>query len=195
MVDGLSKLAQDAKAGCTHSLWEIRRRFIPMVVGLSEKYWYRIRDQGSFEESCYVRIDEAIRKFDPNKGSFEWQVTFRIKNLLYQHMSRFKKIRPSTVYINEDYGEEKSIALDIPDGLAAVEDIVISNELKKKVALLAEGDSRKIFVLKAWTLGYTNDSEIASLLAQRFGGKADSYRKYIARFRTTCRQALISDAA
>ena len=47
-----------------------------------------------------------------------------------------------------------------------------------KVTVLANGDSRKMLILKAWINGY-NDSEIAKLLAKVCGGNSESHRKFM----------------
>jgi hypothetical protein len=73
------------------------------------------------------------------------------------------------------------------DELALVDDGLITNE---KIALLAEDDSRKLAILNAWSNGDYNDSHTASVLADRHGGNAESHRKFITRFRTTCRGQL-----
>lgn len=191
----LNNLAEEARRGCGKSIWEIRGYFLPVIHRLSEKHWHLLRSQDSFESSCFQRIDEAVRKFDSQKGSFERLVLHQFRNLLKQQIFRYYARRRLTVSINDRYSNDegdRSLELDITDGLAAVDDKFLA---KEKVALLAEGDLRKLVVLRAWLQGITSDSEIALFLAEQFGGKTDSHRKYVIRFRTVCRQLLVSSNA
>ncbi|WP_213528742.1 hypothetical protein [Paenibacillus cisolokensis] len=77
--------------------------------------------------------------------------------------------------------------IEIIDDLAVVDDEMIT---KERITALAGGDPRRLAILNAWTYDGFNDSQTASLLAQRYGGNTESHRKYVARFRTACRAAL-----
>ncbi|MMZ61827.1 hypothetical protein D1872_239970 [compost metagenome] len=78
--------------------------------------------------------------------------------------------------------------IEIKDDLA----IVDANNCyaTEKIAFLAEGDSRKLAILKAWTYQALNDSDTAILLAQNYGGNTESHRRYVTRFKSRCQKAL-----
>lgn len=73
------------------------------------------------------------------------------------------------------------------DDLAVVDETLLLNE---RITGLAAGDPRKLAILNSWLDPEYNDSKTANLLAQTSGGKAESHRKFIGRFRTECQKAL-----
>jgi hypothetical protein len=188
----LNILAIQSKNGCLKSLWEIRGYFWQIVHKMSDDNWLRIDNQERFEHSSYKRIEEAIKNYDLKKGSFAWQVMFRLRNLLHQHVKR-SKLRKNVTYLQDHQGytdegvKNEDYSLILQDTLASVDAEYLVNE---KVALLAEGDPRKLAILKEWTDGGFNDSETAALLEQRFGGNSESHRKYVIRFRIKCQKTL-----
>ena len=63
-------------------------------------------------------------------------------------------------------------------------------EVIETITLLAQSDRRKELILNAWANGFTDNKEISSILADTLGGKSESHRKYIQRFRNDCRTEL-----
>lgn len=186
----LNSLAVRCKEGCEESWMQIVGHFIPMIHRLSDANWFRLDSQERFEKGCIQRIREAVRKYDPERGNFAWQATFRLRNLLYQNIKRSRTagrfIYFDDVISNTD-SQEKDVVYEVVDDLAIVDDSYLVNE---KIALLAEGDHRKMAILNAWINGYFNDSDTASFLAERFGGNSESHRKFIQRFRIRCQTLL-----
>lgn len=82
---------------------------------------------------------------------------------------------------------EKRAPIEFSDDLAVVDDALL---VKEKIALLAKGDLKKRAILIAWSDGFYNDSALSELLAQLFGGKPESHRQAIKRFRSFCQESL-----
>jgi hypothetical protein len=181
----LNMLAINSQNGCVKSLWQIKTIFWPMIAKMSEEIWFLVNNQISFEECCEKHLEDAVKRFDPQKGSFEVLVRMKFyqAKMRYLKRGRFRRRFDSYDEIKE---KEDSPIRNFVDALAGVEEKVLFNE---KIALLAEGDQRRLLVLTAWKHGY-NDSEAASLLAQRYGGKTETHRTYIKRLRTRCQKAL-----
>ena len=187
----LNKLAVSARNGCEESYHEILKHFLPRIYSMSDYIWHSVSNETHFEQSCLVGIRDAIERFDPTRGTFSAQVNWRFRQAMRRSADRLRKRRRGyDVESLDEYRkdeDEKGSKYEIVDDLAIVDDRVIVFE---KVALLAEDDPRKLAILNAWTNGYFNDSETASFLAKRYGGNSESHRKFILRFRTTCRKAL-----
>jgi DNA-directed RNA polymerase specialized sigma subunit len=188
----LNRLATSAKLGCPEAKDELLRHYIPIIERLSKSIWYYIEDTDAFETYCYKRLEDAIKRFDPSRGSFSWQMQFRLR----QAKSHFLKNRGrklKQIQSLDDLGEvsdsktKRKEYFEPIDDLAVVEDELL---VKEKIALLAKGDSRKKAILLAWSDGFYNDSALSELLAQLFGGKPESHRQAIKRFRSFCQASL-----
>lgn len=95
----------------------------------------------------------------------------------------------SRLSVLNDLGE--LVEFDPLDVLADVEKTVVSAVyIKEEIARLAAGDF-EAFTLNAWANGF-NDSEISRTLAGRNGGKPESYRKAIQRFKARCQRQVAS---
>lgn len=188
----LNKLAVKAGTGCSDSYLAILTHFLPRIYSTSDYIWHSVTDQTKFEESCISGIESSIKRFEYGRGNFSAMVNWMIVRYSHQYCGRFKKKRRG--YSHESIEEPTKtdrtgniVSLEVTDDLAIVDDELIVTE---KVALLAEDDSRKLAILTAWTNGEFNDSETASFLAKRYGGNSESHRKFINRFRITCRKTL-----
>ncbi|MEV2287306.1 hypothetical protein ABND12_17945 [Paenibacillus larvae] len=192
----LNMLAIKAKDGCVESLWEIRYFFLNYIHDLSDKNWWTIGNEERFEANCFTRIDEAVRKYEPNRGNFYSQVIWRINGLLRQTQKRYYQ-RPVVVSLQYKINNEEDspeIGELVVDSLAAVEDQVIRKDnVRRKIALLAKGDLRRTIILKEWASGETSDTNIARLLAQHCKGRTSSHHRFITRFRHKCREALVKN--
>lgn len=180
----LNMLATSAQKGCVHSRDRILSYFTPIIRRESQRIWYLVKDETFFEAECYKHILQAIKHFNPRKGDFISLAMSNIFRKRREHICRYSIGRDTLLPL--DHGEV-SILETLKDDLADVPKKVLLNE---KVALLAEGDIRKRLVLNEWMKGCADDSSIAAFLAKRIGGKKESHRRFITRFRTSCREIL-----
>ncbi|MCY9532927.1 hypothetical protein M5X04_26825 [Paenibacillus alvei] len=165
---------------------DVVKRYLPEINKLSYSLWYKVRDETVFQKICYDSLKRAVTKCDPSKGSFDSLARKSIWNarawVLKRRQVPWEKFDP----LDKDRVDE-GISIILEDDLAVVDDALMVNE---RIASLAGDDSRRRFVLKAWSEGFYNESELATLLAQRYGGNARSHCKFIQRFKTECREKL-----
>ncbi len=159
----------------------------PEVVGVvsrvADEIWYKVPNVTSFEHSCYVAIGKAIEK--GSVESMEGLAVYIAKRTAGRHVNRTKYIAPESFSELESEVREDSeeMEFDMIDVLADVELEAILNETTD---LLAQGDRLKEEIVGLWVLGNENDASISRSLARTFGGKAESHRKRITRFRQDC---------
>lgn len=175
-----------AKQGDDTAMWGIILHFQRYIHRLSERNRNLIRSQAEFEEDCFKRVREAVDTYEPGRGSFSSHVQAKI----YERLNRWKKRHLDRSRCLEviSITNREGVDLEFEDDLAVVDS---SYSLNERIAILADGDSRKLAILSEWTNPDPNDSNIAKLLAQRHGGNSESHRKFINRFRTRCQQALL----
>lgn len=166
---------------------ELCKEFLPMLVRTSEKIWYKVKNNAEFECRCLLKLERALKKFDPSKG----QARSLIINVIVKERSEYinwkrGRYHPPISFeqLRKADDEGNEMEFDIKDVLADVEQEALLNE---KIALLAKGNSLKLAILNAWKDGFYNDLDLSRMLAHSFGGKQESYRKYIQRFRIACR--------
>jgi hypothetical protein len=186
----LNSLAEKARAGCQDSMWMIKWHFSSIVYEISERNRNKLRNTANFEEGCFQRIETAVLLLNSDKSSLETIVDRSIKRYLERETKKYKKqCRGVAIdyqfYRRDDEGNE--VFPEIDDKLALVEENLL---FKEKIAPLAGGDPKKVMILNQWTRGNLIDSSIATLLAQQYGGKAESYRRYVTRFKKECSKAL-----
>lgn len=181
----LNALALKAKLGCKKSLWEIKAELIDEIHKMSNHNWHSIRNEAKFEESCFTRIDSAVRAFDPRKGNFYNLAMFKINSCLKESRKRFSEA-PVVISLSEKPSEIE-LESTIIDDSAVIDDRLMVNE---KIALLAKGDPRKEMILKLWASGVNKTKYIAGVIAKNQGGNISSNETYIHRFRARCRRAL-----
>lgn len=160
---------------------------IDRIYFTSDKIRGKVVDQTLFEERCINRVGEYLLKDVNNIKNFNYimrminevacSVINRNKNEHAEYFSSLKK--------DDDEGGE--IEFEPEDDLTDVESEVIEKDM---VALLAQNDHKKLKVLEGWQVGNTNDKQISRTLARTFGGKSESHRKFIQRFRDSCRNKL-----
>lgn len=184
-AEQLNSLVHRAKRGDETAMWEVILHFQSYIHQLSERNRNLIRSQSDFEEDCFKRVREAVSTYEPGRGSFVSHVRAKI----YERLNRWKKRHLDRSRCLEviSITNREGVDLEFEDDLAVVDRNISLNE---RIALLAEGDSRRFTILSEWTNPEPNDSNIAKLLAQRHGGNSESHRKFINRFRTRCQQAL-----
>lgn len=185
----LNNLVAKAKAGDEDAYWLIVCEFYELILKLSESNRNRVRAQEAFEDQCFKRVRDAIRTYDPTRGSFRKHVEAKIYERLWVYVKRNSERtqKMTVVSLTTDEG----IEIDPEDKLALV-DNAVNVYANEKIALLAKGDPRNLAILKSWTYYDNSDSSTADSLARDFGGKAESQRKYITRFKSHCRTTLAS---
>lgn len=185
----LNKLVTKAKEGDEDAYWSIVCEFYGLILRLSEKNRNRVRAQDALEEQCFKQVRAAIKTYDPSRGSFKKHVEANIYKRLYfyikRNSERTKEMETVSLVTKE------GIEIDVEDVLARV-DNEVNVYANEKIALLAKGDPRNLAILKSWTYHDNSDSHTADSLARDFGGKAESQRKYITRFKSQCRTTLAS---
>ncbi|MCY9372664.1 hypothetical protein [Bacillus haynesii] len=156
---------------------------IPFVVREAEKLARVVPDFTSFEQECYQAIGRTLENLSDNGREKKALIQRLIQETRHRFLKKLIKREMSSL---EGLSEGET-PWEPRDVLADVEGEVL---LKEKIALLAQDDPRKKTILEIWNRGCTNDSEISSLLAERFGGNPESHRKFIQRFRVHCQDQL-----
>lgn len=169
-------------------LIEIYRRFLPTINKTSMSIWYKVRDETVFVNRCIRKIQYAVETHNPEKGSLDSVIFGAIRKsaAMLVKDSRVPWWRFAGKCEERTNGSEDG-PIDIIDDLAVVDDGILVNE---RIASLAGDDSKRRYILKAWSEGFYNESELATLLAQRFGGNARSHCRFIQRFRIECQKKL-----
>lgn len=162
----------------------ILREAIPIINKYREMLWYRVDDDSKLAYECYREILRSASHMS-DQGSTKGLTIFHIKNHVKRHCDRKKQREMESLEKMTEEWEDKD--LDFKDDLAVVDDALLVNE---KITFLAGGDVKRRFILKAWSEGYDNESKLAVLLSQRFGGKTESHHKFIRRFRVECQKEL-----
>lgn len=194
MVDNtqLNSLAVLAGNGDDEAMWMVKAHFQSWIHTLSDQNRNRISSQSKFEEECWKIIEGTTKKFDPNLGNFSQLVVNFVKRRLGRTTKRHKEITEKygvfttslDVQISTDDG---FIEYEVEDRLATVDDRLLLDE---KIASLAGSDPRKMAILNTWKQSNITDTLTADLLAQSYGGKAESHRKFVTRFKSQCQTAL-----
>ncbi|MED1527863.1 hypothetical protein [Bacillus pumilus] len=157
---------------------------IPYVQRESQRIAHLVPDQTSFEQRCLNSIGYWLERYEGN-GRDKKALIQRI--IVRERNKYLKASRKEAALSIEGMRDDGNVSWEPEDVLADVEGEVV---LKEKTALLAQGDLRKEMILTNWSRGCTNNTEIAMLLAQHFGGNIEGYRKYIQRFRLKCQREL-----
>ena len=182
----LNSLALTAQKGCVHSNEAILGVFVPIINDVVNKVWYRVKDESLLRYSCFKVLEWSIKSFDASKGNFYNYALRNIKRTRNAHLKRRESNWKENAPLELDE-EERSPINFIRDVLADVEDEVL---IREKVALLAEGDPRRMAILNQWMRGCTNASDLARYLADTFGGDPKNHRVEVHRFKIKCQKAL-----
>ncbi|MMZ45525.1 hypothetical protein D1872_71260 [compost metagenome] len=185
----LNTLAVRAKAGDTSSMWEIKFHFQNTIHRMSDANRNKLTSQSRFEDECFEIIEDTVRRFDPDKGDLPQLIVNFIKRRLGRSVKRHLiKTRENVVIpLVANTDSEGYAEYDIKDDLAIVDGNIMLNE---RITGLAAGDLRKLAILKSWTEPEYCESDTALLLAKQLGGKPESHRKAITRFRSECQKTL-----
>ncbi|MDQ0154967.1 hypothetical protein [Robertmurraya andreesenii] len=162
---------------------------VTVVEMMSRKYDHVFNDITSYEYECYQKIGKAIENYGTSIRNLKAYAKRICGKVAAVHLKR-RKI-PESISL---YSTEANTVFEIEDVLANVEDTILETEshetLIKKAALLAQRDSKKLAILKAWSEGVTNDLELSRMLAHSIGGNIETHRTTIKRFRAKCQTKL-----
>lgn len=151
-----------------------------------------VTDTSRLENDILNDIGSYLMK-DPNNYKKRRYIR-RIINSKISVAKRRNKLEQATSLSDESFEDDEGQAVEYePEDVLA--DINSGNlEVKETIALLAQNDRRRNLILNAWTKGYTDDRELSSILADTLGGNSESHRKFIHRFRNSCRTQLYAQA-
>lgn len=167
------------------------------VAHYSAEFSGKLCDESSFEHACYQKIASSIEKLEASGQTIEnlEGLAYNIIKLVRRdfYKNRVSKRLAVTAHYDGFTNEERDRTFQIEDeNFVPMIDRILAeeseSEVQKEISVLANGDVKKEFILKAWANGLTNDLDLSRLLAQSLGGKAESHRKYIARFRANCQK-------
>ena len=140
-------------------------------------------DATKFEARVLARMDKALA--DPRVNDFHGYVKAIINNEKADFVNRRKRQREDISMSAFESDNEDDTGFQF----VSKTDVEAEVLYQERVTLLAQGNPKKEVILLNWTVGAT-DSAISEMLAHQFGGKAESHRKFIQRFRNDCRLAL-----
>lgn len=164
-------------------------KVVEIVERIGNTIWHKIPDLTSFEHTCFVEIGKELEKGDVK--SIEGLASYIVNRTAARHVNRSRYESPTifSAMSSDIKNEGEDIEYEPEDVLANVEKEVL---MKEMTDLLAQGDHRKKVIFGQWLNGASNYAEIARLLAQTLGGKEDTHRKAINRFRKECREIVES---
>src|SRR5690606_40886971 len=125
-------------------------KIIILVSQASEKIWHKVTNIATFKYACYINIGITISKGNVKTvGGIAARIIDRAEAwfVKYRGTDYIKSIE-SLAGLDDEGSEEP---FEVVDVLANVEkDIIRKENIKENVALLAEDDVRKEYILKAW---------------------------------------------
>ncbi|WP_427110882.1 hypothetical protein [Lysinibacillus xylanilyticus] len=159
------------------------------------KYIRRRIDEVNYLITNTQRLESRIfKELECYYESTENRSIKRIRYIIDRAVVLAKKqygIQKTVVFsdLNNEYGFGESLEFEPEDLLARGGETALENiSLNEKIARLAS-DDRELVTLNAWANGF-NDTQVSETLASRFGGKCDSHRKFVQRFRAKCQRKL-----
>lgn len=181
MSSQLNSLVESYREGNKLALVEIFEHINPLIEKASKEIEMIVEDVTKFDCRMILKAKKLIEEtFNDSKGDFisVFKTTISLEKADFIKR-RSRKLKETSL---------DALASGSEDGMAgyqfeASDDVESEVLLKEKVALLAQGDSRKKVILTEWSKG-ANDKAISELLAQLYGGTAESNRVYISRFKT-----------
>lgn len=147
----------------------------------------------AIESASYTitNIDKAEEKIYNDIASYISGDVKRLSNLrhirrtVYRTIDDYSKRYSTQNYVSTTISEDEEIE-PVAEMRGEYDDI----EVYETIEELSKGDDRRRFILANWAEGNHNDSELAEYLALLFGGKANSQRQFIMRFRNECKARL-----
>ena len=152
-----------------------------------------IVDTNKLEEQIFYQLASYFRECEHR--SFR-----RIQHIINREIKNAKKrskkqnvISFSELALTDDFGGSDEREYEPEDVLANVGETAIANislkDIKKELDSLATDEREKI-ILNELSEGH-GDTDIARTLASRLGGKENSHRQFVRRFRTKCQDKLL----
>lgn len=184
----INSLVVSYQQGSEEALNDLFRAVNPIIEQASNELDRFVIDVTKFDCRVITKVKKLAETFSKERHDF----MAAVKAVISNEKADFAKRRSrhleeiSYEFLAEPDDGEDNLGYQFADYGEDVEEEVIFQE---KIALLAQGDSRKEAILSQWTKGAT-DTSISELLAQQFGGKSDSHRKFITRFKSELRGKL-----
>jgi hypothetical protein len=186
----LNNLVVSYKNGDELALPSIFNAINPLIERASQELERFVEDPTKFDCRMILKTKKLIETFDGEKHD----LYSAVKALVSKEKADFIKRRSRRGQLVSMDGIESSnedeAGHQFKDERADVESEIMYRE---RAALLAQNDSRKEIIIREWSKG-ADDKSISELLAQQFGGKWDSHRRFITRFKTECRNLLAEEA-
>lgn len=152
----------------------------------SDRLLDKITDTLTFEERTFKDVGQYLSESKENCNN-KRHIIYLIKRKVWEAENRYKR----EDYINfsslDKEGGDDEIDFEPVDILTDVESEVIQ---KETAALLTQDDRRKEKIIRHWAIGNTNSAHISRSLTRSYGGNEEAHRKYIQRFRQSCREQL-----
>lgn len=186
----LNQMVMQYQNGDEYAMEAIFNAVNPLIEKASAEIERFVDEFTKFDCRTVVELKRLIKTFDGEKHDFlssAKAVIDRTKSQYIRRDSRKSELHTSMEFLAEPQGD--ALGYQFEDTLASVEDEVMFNE---KIALLAEGDSRKTTILIEWARG-AEDKSISELLAQLFGGNPTGHRSFIKRFKSKCQDRLAAE--
>lgn len=163
----------------------------PLIERASVEVEPFLDDFTKFDCRVLREINRQLSTFEHGKHDFLAMAKTIISQSKARFIRRDSRKRESLVSMNalEGTGEE-DLGFQFQSSSNVEDDI----SFKERVTLLAQGNPKKQTVLLQWSKG-AEDKAISELLAQLYGGKAESHRKFVQRFKTECRARLEAELA
>lgn len=191
----LNRLAASYQEGNKEARDELFRKITPIIEKASSELERFTNNYTEFDCRILLKVKKLVETFDRRR---ERNFIGIVKTLVDREKTDFirrrsRRLEEVSIDAMENPDGEEDLGFQFEDPLARVEEQVLDEELvKEKIALLAKDDPRRKTVLIEWSKG-TNNTTISDLLAQIYGGKAETHRKFITRFRTDCQKALFDE--
>jgi hypothetical protein len=185
----LNSLVASYKEGDNLALSKLFSEIHPLIERASLEVEPFVDNFTKFDCRVITEVKRQIDTFEHGKHDF----LATVKTIISQSKARFIKRNSRN---KEAYVSMTSLEGDGDENLGYQFKSLASTEgdvlFKEQAALLAQGNPIKKFIIDQWSKGADNKS-ISEMLAHRFGGKSESHRKTIQRFKNDCKVALSSD--
>lgn len=184
----VNALVVDYRDGNELALAEIFRKINPLIENASRIIEKVSDDPTKFDCRVLLKIKKAIE--DPSIKDFAGYVKTIIGNEKSDFLTRRKRKREDISMAAMEGDSDEDLGYQFKSSSDTEQDVIF----KDRVTLLAQGNPKKETILLQWSRG-AEDKSISELLAQLYGGKAESHRKFVQRFKTECRSRLATETA
>lgn len=182
-TEKMNNLVISYQKGDPEAVNTLFRKVNPFIEDASRELESLVDNYTEFDCRITLKIKKLLETFDRKRernfiGIVKTLIDYEKSDFITRRSRKLEEVSKESMEdpVNEEEG------IQFGDHSEKVEDEIL---LKEKIALLAQGDLRKETILTEWTKD-TEDSSISKLLAQLFGGKSESHRKFIQRFKSEC---------